>query len=99
MTISGYHVPKGSMVTALIGSANRDPKKLPDSSVFNLLNSPNKHIGFGKGIHHCLGVSLARMEAHVALQPLLDKLSLIDHEYRTLSAFRSLHRLGIKISE
>ena len=63
-------IPAGAMVAAMIGAANRDPDVFEDPEVFNILRTPNPHLGFGQGIHYCLGASIARQEAAIALQRL-----------------------------
>ena len=62
--------PKGKMVMVLLGSANRDEEWLPDASHFDVTRKLKGHIGFGFGVHFCLGASLARLEARVALEEL-----------------------------
>lgn len=63
-------VSAGEMVMAYIGSANRDPAQFRNPDDFILARSPNRHLGFGHGIHFCLGAPLARLEAAVALDAL-----------------------------
>jgi cytochrome P450 len=58
----------------MIGSANRDPKQFRDPHRFDMTRDPNPHVGFGHGIHSCLGAALARMEARIALSELLTRL-------------------------
>ena len=70
--LSGTKIPKGSMVAGVIGSANRDPDVFPEPETFNLRRVKNQHMAFGKGIHFCLGSPLARMEASIAFNGLLD---------------------------
>ena len=55
----------------LIASANHDPDPFEDPERLDLARNPNNHLGFGFGIHHCLGAPLARMEAQVALTTLV----------------------------
>jgi cytochrome P450 len=64
-------LPRGEFVMLLIGSANRDPDAFERPDDLDLSRSDNRHLGFGFGIHHCLGAPLARMEAQVALPALL----------------------------
>jgi cytochrome P450 len=70
MEVGGVTVEKGSFSMLLIGSANRDPDAFPRPDVFDVTRTDNHHLGFGFGIHHCIGAPLARLEAQIAL-PLL----------------------------
>ena len=67
-------IPAGELVLAMIGSANRDPRQFPDAGRFDITRDPNPHIAFGHGIHFCLGASLSRLEARIALADLLERL-------------------------
>jgi cytochrome P450 len=69
--LRGVPIKKGSMVIPLLGAANRDPRFFNDPEVFDIERSPNKHLGFGYGIHLCLGAWLARLETRVAVNTLL----------------------------
>ena len=71
-------IEKGDVVTAWMGSANRDPDVFDAPAEFRPERSPNQHIAFGKGIHYCLGAPLARVEADVALEALLDRFDTIE---------------------
>jgi cytochrome P450 len=64
-------LPKGAFTFLLIGAANRDPDAFERPEELDLARTDNRHLGFGFGIHHCLGAPLARMEAQVALPALL----------------------------
>jgi cytochrome P450 len=68
--VAGTRIPKDAIVAALIGSANRDERRFPDPDRFDLDRDTQGHIAFGFGKHFCLGASLARLEARVALEAL-----------------------------
>jgi cytochrome P450 len=70
----GQTIPAGTLVLAVIGSANRDPRQFHDADRFDLTRDPNPHLAFGHGIHSCLGAALARLEARIALTDLLQRL-------------------------
>lgn len=57
----------------LFGAANRDPRKFPNPDEFDIDRKPTDHVGFGSGIHYCLGARLARLEARVLVEELLPR--------------------------
>jgi cytochrome P450 len=70
--IAGRRIPRGELVLAVLGSANRDERHFEDPDVLDLARDPNRHLAFGRGgVHHCLGAPLARMEGQIALTALL----------------------------
>jgi cytochrome P450 len=69
-TIGGVVVEQGQKIAALLGSANRDESVFDRADEMDVTRDPNPHIGFGAGIHFCIGAPLARMEMQTAL-PLL----------------------------
>jgi cytochrome P450 len=71
MSIGRVTIPPGEPVFAAIASANRDPRQFEHPDVLDLTREPNRHVGFGQGIHHCLGAPLARLEAQIAFTTLL----------------------------
>jgi cytochrome P450 len=73
VTLHGVTIPKGSAVIPLLGAANHDPAIFENPEVFEIARSPNRHLGFGQGIHYCLGAPLARMETRIALKNLLER--------------------------
>jgi cytochrome P450 len=97
---SGFKVPAGTLITALIGDAHRDPTVFADPDHFDIGRRKNPHIAFGAGIHHCLGIWLARLEARVAfseLIPRVQQLEIVHYHWRDISAFRSLQSLEMKV--
>ena len=65
--IGGVAVAKGTPVTLCIGAANRDPEQFAEPDRFDIRREPNRHLAFGFGIHQCAGLSLARLEARIAI--------------------------------
>jgi cytochrome P450 len=72
--LSGVRIPAGGMVMPWTASANRDSTQFPDADRFDVAREPNRHLGFGHGIHFCVGAPLTRMEAGVALPMMLEQL-------------------------
>ena len=71
--LGGVKIEKGQKIAALIGSANRDSSVFEKADEMDLTRDPNPHIGFGAGIHFCLGAPLARLEMSVSLPALWEK--------------------------
>jgi cytochrome P450 len=74
--VGGVHLPAGTLVLILVGSANRDETRFPDPDTFDLERfAPHKegpkHLSFSYGIHYCLGAVLARTESRVGLEALV----------------------------
>ncbi len=71
--LAGTTIPKDAMLMVMFGSANRDASQFPDPDRFDIHRNTQGHLGFGHGIHFCLGAALARLEAKVAYEALLSK--------------------------
>jgi len=72
--IHGQRLVAGDLVYVMLGVANRDERRFPDAQEFRPERRPNQHLGFGYGIHFCVGAPLARLEASVALNRLSARL-------------------------
>ena len=69
--IAGTAIPAGSVVVVGLPSANRDPEMVEDPDRLDITRGTMNHLGFGHGVHHCLGAPLARMEMRIAFPALL----------------------------
>jgi cytochrome P450 len=69
--IGGTVIPKGSAVHLLYGAANRDPRRFPDPEKFDIQRPDNEHVGWGRGVHSCVGGPLARLEVNLAVENFL----------------------------
>ncbi|WP_155372892.1 cytochrome P450 family protein [Catellatospora vulcania] len=71
--IAGHLIPAGSQVTVSIASAGRDERHFPDPDRLDVTRNDHSHLAFGHGIHLCVGAPLARLEAQVAVEALLNR--------------------------
>jgi cytochrome P450 len=76
--LGGVAIPAGSYAHLCIGAANRDPAQFPDPDRLDIRRSPNRHLAFGLGIHSCAGMSLARLEARVAIGRLVQRFQALE---------------------
>jgi cytochrome P450 len=67
VTIGGVAIPPATPVTLCIGAANRDPTQFAEPDRLDVTRTPNRHLAFGFGVHHCAGMTLARLEGRVAI--------------------------------
>jgi unspecific monooxygenase len=74
VTVGGESIPRGAKIALLFGAANRDPRVFDDPDAFDV-SRPNadQHIGFGGGIHVCIGAPLARIELEASLRALVER--------------------------
>jgi len=72
VTVAGVRIGAGERIAALLGAANRDPAVFAEPDTFDVARDPNPHLGFGAGLHFCLGAPLARIELQAGLTALLD---------------------------
>jgi len=85
--IGGTHLPAGSRIWIGIGAANRDPEVFSQPDELRLDRKPNPHLAFAAGIHSCIGLNVARMEARIAISKTFERFPDI---YATAPAVRSM---------
>ncbi|MED4750452.1 cytochrome P450 [Brevibacillus choshinensis] len=94
--IGGQLIREGQQVVSWVGSANRDPEKFEKPDTFLPDRKPNPHMGFGFGIHFCLGAPLARLEAQIALEIMLSRFSDMQLAKAPLTPIPSPFVFGVK---
>jgi cytochrome P450 len=75
VSLAGCAIEAGQKVQIWEGSANRDALVFADADTFDITRKPNPHLGFGQGVHYCLGANLARLELRVLFEELLGRFS------------------------
>ncbi|CAN5697451.1 cytochrome P450 [soil metagenome] len=73
-TLGGVTIPSGERITLLLGAANRDPKRWDSPEKFDIFRKKLSHLGFAFGLHSCLGMNLARLEAQIFVEELMEVL-------------------------
>ena len=101
--INGRKVNQYQTVILLLGSANRDPEQFPHPNKLDIERSPNKHVGFGRGPHFCIGAPLARLEAQIAFREIARRIGGIQSltnkpNWTTIMGLRALNELPLEIS-
>lgn len=104
VTIRGIPIPQNSSIFLLIGAANRDPEKFPDPEKLDINRPPVRSLGFGYGIHFCIGAALARMESQVAFETILKRLPDLEMaietpEFRPNYSLRGLKALPVEFRQ
>ncbi|WP_240138354.1 cytochrome P450 family protein [Streptomyces sp. MUM 178J] len=74
LTIGGRRIAPGDPVLVVLAAADRDPERFAEPDTLDLSRGDNQHLGYGHGIHYCLGAPLARLEGQAALATLLTRL-------------------------
>lgn len=95
--IAGTPIPDGRKILMFLGAANRDPRRWDDPDAFDLSRDPSGHVGFGMGIHQCVGQHAARLESEALLTALARRVRRFElagtpvrHHNNTLRAWKSL---------
>ena len=99
--IGGRKISKGEVVSVLIGAANRDPAKFPDPDRFDIARADGEHLAFSHGMHFCLGASLARLQAQIAVGAIVRRMPRIrlaagQLKWKTMGRFRGLESLPVE---
>ncbi len=74
IAVAGMPLADGDHITCLLASANRDPARFHEPDRFDIHRKPEPHLGFGAGLHNCLGAALARLEVELAMNGLFDRI-------------------------
>jgi 4-methoxybenzoate monooxygenase (O-demethylating) len=95
--VGDHVVPDGKKILMFLGAANRDPRRWDDPDRFDLSRDPSGHVGFGMGLHQCVGQHVARLEAEALLAALARRVRTLEldgptkrHHNNTLRAWDSI---------
>jgi cytochrome P450 len=100
--IMGKLIRKGDLVNSILGSANRDPQRFSIPDCFDITRNEGRHLGFGIGIHFCIGAPLVRLEAEIVFETILRRFPKISLAVETLEwqehpIFRGLKSLPVHL--
>jgi cytochrome P450 len=100
--IGGQRIRRGRVVMLLLGAANRDPAAFDRPDELDLRRSPNPHLGFGGGLHHCLGTALARLMGELVFRALATRFRSVERDgpatRRRHGSLRSFERLPLGLT-
>jgi cytochrome P450 len=102
VNVHGKLIRKGDLVNSIIGSANRDPQRFSNPDLFDITRNEGRHLGFGLGIHFCIGAPLVRLEAEIVFETILRRFPRIGLATDTLEwqehpIFRGLKSLPVSL--
>ena len=95
VALGGVSIDAGQKVQIWEGSANRDARVFDRADEFDITRKPNPHLGFGQGVHYCLGANLARLELRVLFEELLSRFGVV-RVVRDVEWTRSNRHTGIR---
>ncbi|MCA2320931.1 cytochrome P450 [Mycobacterium intracellulare] len=95
VTLGGRPIEAGQKIQIWEGSANRDASVFDHADTFDIARKPNPHLGFGQGVHYCLGANLARLELRVLFEELLSRFGAVQ-VVRPVEWARSNRHTGIR---
>ncbi|MFN3275676.1 MAG: cytochrome P450 [Paracoccus sp. (in: a-proteobacteria)] len=100
-TVAGWPVPEGAKIICVLGAANSDPQKWGDPELYRADRRPQGHMGFGAGIHGCVGQNIARAEIEALLTAMIARVDRIEPAgepvWRPGNAIRALDRLPLTL--
>lgn len=98
----GHQIKRGQQVILLLGGANHDPEEFEHPDELDITRGSKRHMSFGRGIHHCLGAPLARMEGQVAFSKLLARYETLrlaaEPRYKDHIVLRGLEQLSVDVT-
>ncbi|GHH17867.1 cytochrome P450 [Amycolatopsis oliviviridis] len=98
--VGDHVVPDGAKVLMFLGAANRDPRRWTDPERFDLSRDPSGHVGFGFGLHQCVGQNLARLEAECLITALAERVETLElaapGERRLNNTLRAWHSIPVR---
>jgi cytochrome P450 len=94
--VAGVPLDAGAVLTVWLVGANRDPEAFADPDRYDLRRTPNRHLGFGRGIHHCLGAPLGRLESRIALNLIMDRYRDIAVDLDEVGYYHPMSMIGVK---
>ncbi|MFC9355102.1 cytochrome P450 [Rhodococcus sp. NPDC057014] len=102
--LHGKTIRPGERVFLVLAAANRDPRQFTDPDRLDIRRHPNQHLGFGMGMHYCLGAPLARIEIASALRSFLSEFPAVtpagpDRQWEKLLTNRALARLDVRMAQ
>ena len=99
--VEGVEIPEGQKVVLFLAAANRDPRQWENPDRFDITRRTLGHVGFGHGIHVCVGQMLARLEAQVLLRSLVEKVERIEMagepKWRLNNTLHGVDRLPVRL--
>jgi cytochrome P450 len=100
--IQGRQIRQGDLVNSIVGSANRDPRRFSNPDRFDITRDEGRHLGFGLGIHFCIGAPLVRLEAEIVFETILRRfpnicLATDTLEWQEHPIFRGLKSLPVHL--
>ena len=102
--VNGFPLKQRDNIVVLLGAANRDPDVFENPDALDVGRGDRSHLSFGRGIHHCIGAPLARLEGRVVLEMLLERFSRIglrdgQPRFRNSIVLRGLESLPVNCVE